>query len=278
VSCPSERSEESLTFARDDSTTRRLGLLVEDEARSGAENMAFDQTLLDLAEQTGEGFLRLYGWSPACLSFGRHEPALRRYDRTLIETLGLDVVRRPTGGRAVWHARELTYAVAAPVSWFGSLSQSYCEIHQILARAMVRLGVPATLAPAEPTVGVGSGACFASPAGGEVLVRGRKLIGSAQLRQGTAFLQHGSILLLDDQALVARVTRGMSPEPGEITLGEALGREVSFAEAAGAVEAAFGDDLSLSGLGPDPAGVSDHPAPAPGHVARFRDPDWTWRR
>src|SRR5512143_1343027 len=139
--------------ARDD--RRALCLVVEHEARSGAENMALDQTLLDLAEQTGEGFLRLYGWSPSCLSFGRHEPALRRYDRTLIETLGLDVVRRPTGGRAVWHARELTYAVAAPVSWFGTLSQSYCEIHQILARAIVSLGAPATLAPAEPTAGVG---------------------------------------------------------------------------------------------------------------------------
>ncbi|HSB53669.1 MAG TPA: lipoate--protein ligase family protein [Gemmatimonadales bacterium] len=251
--------------------TRRLCLALDHEARSGAENMAVDQTLLDRADQSGAGFLRLYRWAPFCLSFGRHEPALRRYDRTRIASLGLDVVRRPTGGRAVWHARELTYSVAAPIAWFGSLSESYCEIHRLLARALERLGVPALLAPSERTPNVGSGACFASPVGGEVLVHGRKLVGSAQVRQGSAFLQHGSILLADDQEMVARVTRGEAPASDEITLSEALGREVTFSEAADAVTATLGDDLDLS-----EAPIA--PAADPEHLARFRDPAWTWRR
>jgi lipoate-protein ligase A len=232
--------------------------------------MALDQTLLDRAEQTGEGFLRLYRWAPFCLSFGRHEPALRRYDRERIEALGLDVVRRPTGGRAVWHARELTYAVAAPSGWFGSLAESYCAIHRLLADGLRRLGIEATLAPGGHTAGVGSGACFASPAGGELLVRGRKLVGSAQLRQGTAFLQHGSILLEDDQATVARVTLGKAPASEDITLTAALGRPVGFTEVAEALGDAFAVGTALSRC---QSGTVDQ-----AHLERFQDPAWTWRR
>ena len=76
--------------------------LLIDEARPGWENMAIDSALLDLVDRSGGAFLRLYRWEPHCLSFGRHEPASRRYDRARIAELGLDCVRRPTGGRAVW--------------------------------------------------------------------------------------------------------------------------------------------------------------------------------
>ena len=97
--------------------------------------MAIDQALLDLAAGEGRAFLRLYRWAPAALSFGRNEPALRRYDRAAIERLGLNPVRRPTGGRAVWHADELTYAVAAPAETpSGRFAEAYRRIHETLAR------------------------------------------------------------------------------------------------------------------------------------------------
>src|SRR4051812_42552044 len=96
-------------------------LWIDDTPRPGWTNMAIDQTLLEHAEQSDESWLRLYQWSPHCLSFGRHEPAALRYNRTRIEALGIDAVRRPSGGRAVWHAQELTYAVAARSEHFGSL-------------------------------------------------------------------------------------------------------------------------------------------------------------
>ncbi|HEX4627493.1 MAG TPA: hypothetical protein VH137_01790, partial [Gemmatimonadales bacterium] len=73
---------------------------------SGAENMAIDATLRAEARRTGGAFLRLNAFSPPCLSIGRHEPAVRRYDRAAIARAGIAVVRRPTGGRAVWHERE----------------------------------------------------------------------------------------------------------------------------------------------------------------------------
>jgi lipoate-protein ligase A len=270
-----ERNEASPGTRNPELGTRRWSIILDPDGQSGAVNMALDQALLDLAESTGTGFLRLYRWAPFCLSFGRHEPALRRYDRAAIVRRGLDTVRRPTGGRAVWHARELTYAVAAPVAWFGSLPGSYQRIHTILVRAIRALGAAAELAPATPVAGLGAGACFASIAGGEVKVRGRKLVGSAQLRQGTALLQHGSLLLEDDQALVRDLTFGRAlPAGGEVTLGEAAGRSVDFDEAAAAVAAAFatigGDWASADGQG-----ISQLATP---HLARFGDPGWTWRR
>ena len=111
----------------------------------------------------GEPWLRLYRWAPHCLSFGRHEPALRRYDRARIESLGLDVVRRPTGGRAVWHAEELTYAIAAPAEELGGLRQAYHEIHAMLLDGFVRLGIAGELAPAGRPVGPGRGRLLRVP-------------------------------------------------------------------------------------------------------------------
>ena len=185
-------------------------LWIDEVPRPGWTSMSIDMALLDRAEQEGEGWLRLYRWDPHCLSFGRHEPASRRYDTDRIRALGLDTVRRPTGGRTVWHATELTYAVASPCASFGTLSSAYSaylEIHRLIRDALVDLGFEATLAPRTRVAGLDAGACFAQPVGGEVMLNGRKAVGSAQLRRGGAFLQHGSILIRDDQSLVSRLMR-----------------------------------------------------------------------
>lgn len=238
--------------------------------------MALDQALLEQVQRTGESFIRLYRWAPFCLSLGRHEPALRRYDRRAIEERGLDVVRRPTGGRAVWHARELTYAVAAPVARVGGPAQSYRRIHHLIAAGLRRLGAEVQLASGRAPAPLGAGACFASPGGGEIVVQGRKLAGSAQLRQGEGLLQHGSVLLQDDQALVAQLTLGPGPTGGEITLQEALHREVGFEEVAAAIIEAI--DGSLGPANPAPS-VPDPVARRALELAvTFRDPTWTWRR
>lgn len=249
-------------------------LLLDPVPRAGWWHMALDLALLEEAARTGVGFVRLYCWEPWCLSFGRHEPALRRYDRRRIERLGIDTVRRPTGGRAVWHARELTYSVAAPLQCFGGLMETYRAIHQTLAEAVRRLGAPAVLAPAGRPAAVSAGACFASPAGGEVLSHGRKLVGSAQLRQGTAFLQHGSLLLEDDQHVVGELSLDRVLVPDAITLSAAAGRIVSFTEAAAAVmdELREWDGMWSLDRNPDPESLVAR------HADRFRSPAWTWRR
>lgn len=237
--------------------------------------MAIDLALLDLAEETGQATFRVYHWHPFCLSFGRHEPALRRYGRQRVEGLGVDVVRRPTGGRAVWHARELTYAVSAP-SGVGSLRQTYGAIHEIFARALWAMGAPASLAgQPERTPRPGDGACFTRPVGGEVLIDGLKVVGSAQLRHPGAFLQHGSFLLEDDQSLVRQLAGEGPAMASELPLARRLGRGVSFAEAAAAVresaEQWTGPSLPLL----DSIPILDR---AERHAARFRDSGWTWER
>ena len=189
--------------------------------------MAADEALLDRVVRSGGAFLRLYRWDPPTLSIGRNQ----RID----VTPGVPHVRRPTGGKAVWHDDEVTYAVAAPIALFGSLRDAYCQIHTRFVAALRSLGVDASLAPYRPPVrplrfaqgrlSDGPTSCFASPVGGEILVNGRKLVGSAQVRRADALLQHGSILL-----------EGTQPEAGlETTLAAELGRPVSFDEVAQAV-------------------------------------------
>ena len=184
--------------------------------------MVADDALLDEAERNGTRLLRLYRWDPPTLSVGRNQS---------IEGLAsgaVPIVRRPTGGQAVWHEHEVTYAVAAPIATFGSLRGAYREVHGRLAQALRSLGVDATLAslPAGRPSERRLAACFAASVGGETLVHGRKLVGSAQVRRRGAFLQHGSILL-----------DGAQPFAGNeaTTLAAVLGRAVGFEEVAAAI-------------------------------------------
>jgi lipoate-protein ligase A len=208
---------------------------------SGADNMAADERLLAAAARTGGCFLRLYRWDPPTLSFGRNEPIAELYDLALIARRGIATVRRPTGGKAVWHEHELTYAVAAPIAVFGSLRAAYGAIHRTLAAALRALGADTTLAasggPAVRPAGHPT-SCFAAAVGGEILAGGRKLVGSAQVRRGPALLQHGSILLAGSQDVVAEVSR-VAATGGGTTLAAVLGRPVPFAEVAGAVVSAW---------------------------------------
>ena len=210
-------------------------LVVDHVGRSGEYNMATDETLLAEVARIGGGgaYLRLYRWDPPTLSVGRNQQ---------ITFSGVPIVRRPTGGQAVWHDDEVTYAVVAPIALFGSLRKAYCEIHTRLARALRALGVEAVLAPAHPPIRPSAHppSCFAAPVGGEILVNGHKLVGSAQRRHGDAFLQHGSILLSGSQQHVGAAG-------GATTVGEALGRPVTFDEVAQAIIATWGEPFAAAG-------------------------------
>jgi lipoate-protein ligase A len=250
-------------------------LLIRDAAAGGAWNMALDEALLEAATE-GLMVLRLYAWDPPTLSFGRNEPALRRYDRGAIAARGIATVRRPTGGRAVWHHREVTYSVAAPLATFGSLRDTYAEIHSLLAQALERAGASVNLAPARPAGGVGDGACFASAAGGEVLAAGgAKVVGSAQVRRGNAFLQHGSILLTDEQEVVASVTRGAAARTTAAGLADLLGASATFELVADQVAAAAWERWGTAESRAAPGSVARHAASL---VPGYADEHWTWRR
>lgn len=234
--------------------------------------MSIDNSLLRIA-QGGACFLRLYRWAPPCLSFGRNEPAAQRYDRAAIEKLNLDTVRRPTGGRAVWHDAEATYSVAAPASTFGSLRETYNIIHATISSALRRLGVDTTLAgrPSGRVSALDAGACFAAPVGGEVITAKGKLVGSAQVREGGAFLQHGSVLLEDRQDVVTKVTRGHCTQRASTSLSALLGRTVPFDEVVDVIvtqaKGAWGGEWRNGWA----EVLADD-------AARFGDQTWTWHR
>lgn len=170
-----------------------------------------------------EGVLRLYRWSRPTVSFGRNEPAAGLYDLEAARRDGIDFVRRPTGGRAVLHDRELTYAVVLPATGRIGLRAIYSLVNEGLVRALAVLGVSASTAGAdEPVLPPGAGPCFQRPAPGEVTVDGRKLVGSAQARVAGAILQHGSLLLGSGQERLGELRGEVEPMSTPTSLEEIL--------------------------------------------------------
>lgn len=241
---------------------------IESGGDSGAFNMATDAGMLQHATP-GVGCLRLYRWQPACLSFGRNEPALRRYGRERVAAAAVDTVRRPTGGRAVWHDQELTYAVVGPLDLFGSLRDTYISIHQMLATALRACGAEVALADVQLAMPVGAGPCFAAPVGGEVLAKGGKVVGSAQIREGSAFLQHGSVLLGNRQELLSELSEGAPSQA--VALNEIVGRTVTFEELAESIVATARNEWRGSwskSMFTPPTTLCEH----------YANDAWTWRR
>jgi lipoate-protein ligase A len=171
--------------------------------------MAVDEALFRAAEEgrANGPVLRLYSWAPPCLSIGYHQLLDETCDESYCENAGIDVVRRPTGGKAVLHADELTYSVVArqdltPFSGL-TLMGTYALIAQALAQGLRAAGLEVSFGgrglPPSPK---GGAPCFLLPSEKEITVGGRKVVGSAQLRGARAFLQHGAIpLTLDYEAL-----------------------------------------------------------------------------
>src|SRR6478736_6593621 len=118
--------------------------LIVTPAADGAENMALDEALMERARATGEWVLRVYSWSRPTISLGRNQTARGRYDLDRIRELQFDVVRRPTGGRAILHDREVTYSVTAPAGDAGDLRESYGRINGLLVFALQAMGVAAS--------------------------------------------------------------------------------------------------------------------------------------
>ncbi len=169
--------------------------------------MAIDEAISQaVAEGLAPPTLRFYAWEPPCVSLGRNQK-IAEVDAGRCAELGYDVVRRPTGGRAILHTDELTYSIiAAPDHplMAGYVLDSYLRISRGLVAGLRRLGIEAEEAPGANRAGPDvSAACFEVPSAYEIVAGGRKLLGSAQHRRARSVLQHGSLPLVGD---VARVT------------------------------------------------------------------------
>ncbi|MDH3735250.1 MAG: hypothetical protein OEU54_17095, partial [Gemmatimonadota bacterium] len=221
---------------------------------------------------------RAYRWEPACVSLGRNQPTTDRLGGAPVNKLrpGTDVVRRPTGGRAVFHGPELTYAFVSPDRAFGGPRGIYHAVHASLARALRGLGVPldedAGAEGSANRLALDLEECFVSPAPGEIMARGRKLVGSAQRRHRGAVLQHGSVLFVNRQARASE-----SGEGGESAIGlDELGIDISFEALRRHFADELGRELGVDGAEAEPP--SDIVDLAASLEARYATPDWTWRR
>lgn len=178
-------------------------LIVDESPRSGAANMAIDQAIAE-ASAAGESLptLRFYRWQPPAVSLGRHQTA-GDVDLAALHALGYELVRRPTGGRAILHTDELTYSVAGPDTeprLTGGVMDAYLRLSNALVAGLAKLQVVG-VDKAAGTVRAGpnvSAACFEVPSAYEITAGGRKLLGSAQSRRAGYVLQHGTLPLVGD--------------------------------------------------------------------------------
>jgi len=236
--------------------------LVVTEACDGATNMAIDEALWR-GRQAGSSppTLRFFAWAPPTVSLGYGQRLDRQVDVEACRRLGVGVVRRPTGGSALYHdgpERELTYSVSATAEDLGvsaDLLDTYRWIGRALVRGLEALGAAAEMVPTGRGLGRDPAFCFARTGAFEIEVGGKKLVGSAQRRQGTSFLQHGAILLaVDAPRLGALFPTTRDPLASLTTLEAATGRRPTFEEVAAALRTAFEVEHGLRLV---PGGLTD---------------------
>jgi lipoyl(octanoyl) transferase len=227
--------------------------LLLDPPSDGARNMAVDEALL---EESAAGrslpTLRFYAWEPPTLSLGFAQP-VADVDRDALLRLGWGLVRRPTGGRAILHTDELTYSVTAPETnplMQGGVLESYRRISLGLIAGLRLLRVEVQAEAGARGRAAGNPVCFEIPSQYEISAGGKKLIGSAQARRPGGVLQHGAFPLRGDLARVLQVLAGPQIPPERVrrraaALGELLGREVPWREAADAIIRGFSETFGI---------------------------------
>lgn len=199
----------------------------------GSLNMAIDEFLFCSLEEKPQTYVRFYQWEKPTVSLGYSQPASKVVDLEYCKSHGIDIVRRITGGKLVLHHREVTYSVCSSDSeiFTPSLANSYRLISQALIRGLEKMGIKPSLSTLPPSSYVkGDAPCFSHPARDEIEVDGKKIIGSAQKRVGSKFIQHGSIPLEHDEQLLKSVSI-LGKEEGAMrmtSLTQGLGRKVSF--------------------------------------------------
>lgn len=233
----------------------RAWRLILDPPQDGFENMARDEALLEACRREGPAaelypVLRIYGWSVPTLSLGRFQDAIRSVDQGFCRDHGIPVLRRPTGGAAVLHDREVTYCLVGPTGtapFDGTILESYRRIGLGIAEGFSLLGLgPDPGCRVAAARGPSPSQCFARAGNYEITFAGRKVVGSAQVRRKGASLQHGSILLDANPHLFDEATGGQREERrGWTTLTELMGRRPGFEEVALALARGLGSVFAV---------------------------------
>lgn len=235
--------------------------LILNSPHNGAWNMAVDEALLEsISSHDQPPTLRLYDWQPYTLSLGQAQPA-GDVNLNALQSHGWNLVRRPTGGRAILHADELTYSVTAPIEnsiLRGSVIESYRRISTALVEALRLVGLCADSKPKnqedahlskEPV-------CFQFPSDYEITYLNKKVVGSAQARKKGGILQHGSIPLHGDITRIIDLLNYPSEKVKKLarenliehasSIEESLGVRVSWSTMADAMIRGFEEKLVIT--------------------------------
>lgn len=227
--------------------------IIDTGLNTGQYNMDYDmQRTRDVSKGDKSPMFRLYAWKPWCLSLGYNQKD-DDIDIDECRRRNIDVVRRPTGGRAVLHADEITYSIVCDVPKGYTIQDIYREVHLILLKSFEKLGCEGLdFVKTQPDFAkiykegsVGSVSCFASSARHEIELNGNKIVGSAQRLFGSTLLQHGSILigrghellpyLLKTEDKIKRKKLTDYIHTHSATLSEAAGRNLDYNECSDAI-------------------------------------------
>lgn len=271
---------------------RQIRALRDCEFRGGASNMAIDCAILEAVAQGRQPpTLRLYGWKPFCLSLGYGQRA-SDVDSGALADRGWDLVRRPTGGKAILHGDELTYSLCLPRDHplaHRDVVESYRRISAGLLQALAILGLSASAERQDASLRppAAGPVCFELPSHYEISVAGRKLIGSAQMRRKGGLLQHGTLPLCGDLARIcdvlnfeqetARAARQTSLRARALTLAELSGAALNWSDAAHAIERGFSRALNIE-CRPGSLSAAESERAQALKRERFGNPVWTNKR
>lgn len=248
----------------------------------GSWNMAVDEFLFHLAQKNSAIYIRFYTWLRPTASLGCGQEVTRVLNLEECRQRGVDVVRRMTGGKVVLHHLEVTYSVASSrVDIFtATLEGSYRLISEALVKGLEIMGLKAALASTTSASYARSNLpCFAYPARNEVEISGKKIIGSAQKRAGTAFLQHGSIPLIKEIELLSAISFGLASFRQEslTSLSDELGRKISYEEAAGFFCRGFEDYFKVK-LKPFQFSAADLEQIKKIEISKYANSAWTLQK
>jgi len=234
---------------------------------SPAENMALDKAILKgVAQGISPNTIRIYDWNPPTVSVGYHQKINEQIDLNKVRDNGFGIVRRPTGGRAVLHFDEVTYAVVAKNTkeFSGSILDVYKKIAKPLLHSLHEININASITSSLPHDSKSQkwhSPCFSSSSKYEINCHGKKIIGSAQVRKNSAFLQHGSILLNNNQEKMADLLPGSNAEKRKImkkllarktvSINQLLDKQIGFEKFSVILKSNFVNDFNINKLLPE---------------------------
>jgi lipoate-protein ligase A len=255
-------------------------LILDKAPNKGSWNMAVDDYLFQSLEEQPTTCLRFYQWESPTVSLGYSQKVSQVVDLDYCRKMGIDIVRRITGGKLVLHHQEVTYSICSSDSelFTPTLMDSYRLISEALMRGLEKMGVESSLAVATPFLyAKGRLPCFSNPAKNEIEIEGKKIIGSAQKRTGDKFIQHGSIPLEKDEELLKSISL-LNQEEDSLnmtSLSETLEREVDFDWVVDHLQSGISEYFNIS-LIPKDFSDADKAAIQKIQTVQYDNPAWTY--